>query len=461
MKQALRKESRDMTTWLRMLKGDPLPWLLEAETPAVRHLALRQLLDRPEDAPEVRQAREAAMHTDPIASILAAQQPEGFWVKPGPGYTPKYRGTVWQLIFLDQFGADGTDARVQAACEYVLSHSQAATGGFACYEGGSREEAPPPRSLVIHCLNGNLLRALIGFGRLEDKRVQRAIDWQARSITGEGIMRYYRSGTSGPGFRCGSNKHLPCAWGAIKALLALARIPPHQRTSHVERAIEQGAAFLLRCDPASAAYLMGWGNVAPSPIWFKLGFPLGYAADLLQNLTVLCELGFARDRRLTGAVQWLLSQQEQSGRWRNESAYTGKTWVEMDKQGQPSKWVTLRVFRPQGGLQLAAAVGVADTMGSDSTWCLPKPSPFADTAESGRPLTRRQQAHDRLPWTQRLARHACPPWTPRAKSNLSGIPVALAASLGLVVAEEDHYEARCPLGRAWGNEISGNGELTG
>jgi hypothetical protein len=81
---------------------------------------------------------------------------------------------------------------------------------------------------VIHCLNGNLLRALIGFGWLEDERVQRAIDWQARSITGEGFSRYYRSGTSGPGFCCASNKHLPCAWGAIKGLLALARIPAEQ-----------------------------------------------------------------------------------------------------------------------------------------------------------------------------------------------------------------------------------------
>ena len=122
------KERKDMTTSQRMLKDDPLPWLLEEATPVVRHLALRQLLDQPEDAPEVRQARTAAMQTDPIASILAAQQPGGFWVKPGPGYTPKYRGTVWQLNFLDQIGADGTDARVQAACDYVLSHSQARTG---------------------------------------------------------------------------------------------------------------------------------------------------------------------------------------------------------------------------------------------------------------------------------------------------------------------------------------------
>lgn len=97
-----------MASWQRMLKGGPLPWLLEEDTAAVRHLALRHLLDQPEDAPEMRQARAAAMQSDPIAAILAAQQPAGFWVKPGPGYTPKYRGTVWRLVFLDQLGADGT-----------------------------------------------------------------------------------------------------------------------------------------------------------------------------------------------------------------------------------------------------------------------------------------------------------------------------------------------------------------
>jgi hypothetical protein len=332
-----------MATWLHMLKGDPLPWLLEAETPAVRHLALRQLLDLPEDAPAVQQARAAAMQADPIASILAAQQPAGFWAKPGPGYVPKYRATVWQLTFLDQMGADGSDACVQAACGYVLSHSQAKSGGFACWEGGSREVAPPPPSLAIHCLNGNLLRALIGFGWLEDERVQRSIDWQARSITGEDFSHFYRSGTSGPGFRCRSNDHLPCAWGAIKGLLALARIPAHQRAPHVERAIQQGLDFLLRCDPVTAAYPAGWGNLQPSPSWFKLGFPIGYEADLLQNLLVLCELGLAKDARLEGAVTWLLSLQEEPGRWRNQSAFTGRTWVDIDQQNQVSKWVTLRV----------------------------------------------------------------------------------------------------------------------
>jgi hypothetical protein len=78
-------------TWTSALKGDPLPWLLAEDTPAVRQLALRHLLDRPADVQLVREARAAAMRADPIATILAAQDGAGFWVQPGPGYGPKYR----------------------------------------------------------------------------------------------------------------------------------------------------------------------------------------------------------------------------------------------------------------------------------------------------------------------------------------------------------------------------------
>jgi hypothetical protein len=51
----------------------------------VRAAALQRLLDRPANAPQVRQARAAAMTVDPIRSILAAEDPAGWWAKPGPG----------------------------------------------------------------------------------------------------------------------------------------------------------------------------------------------------------------------------------------------------------------------------------------------------------------------------------------------------------------------------------------
>lgn len=338
----MRKQALPPADWHASLNGDPLPWLLEEETPAVRHLALRQLLKRPENDPEVVASRAAAMTSDPIATILASQHPDGYWVKSGPGYSPKYRGTVWQLIFLEQLGANGSDERIRAACAYVLAHTQAPSSGFGA--SGS-ERTPPPPSSVLHCLNGNLLRSLIAFGWLDDPRVRQAIDWQARSITGEGFDGYYRSRTSGPGFCCGVNEGLPCGWGAIKALRGLASIPRDQREPHVQRAIEQGGNFLLAYDIAAANYPAGWGNTKPSPAWFKLGFPSGYSADILQNLDVLCELGFANDPRLQPAISWLLSKQDSDGRWKNENAFSGKMWIDIERRGRPSKWVTLAACR--------------------------------------------------------------------------------------------------------------------
>jgi hypothetical protein len=324
------------------LRGDPLPWLLDEANPAVRHLALRDLLGRAEDDADVRVARDAATRTDPIAAILAAQDPAGWWEKPGAGYGPKYSGTVWSLIFLDQLGADPAEPRIRAACAYVLDHSQAPTGGFGA--SGAAREAPPPPSAVAHCINGNLLRALIGFGWLDDERVGRAIAWEATAITGEG-QPHWNSATPGPGFRCGANETLPCAWGATKALLALARIPPEQRAPAVDRAIAAAVDFLLSRDPAVADYPMGWGNTKPNGSWFRLGFPSGYVADVLQVLEALVEAGAGGDPRLAPAVDWLLGQQDDQGRWANRYPYTGKMWIDIDRPGAPSRWVTLRACR--------------------------------------------------------------------------------------------------------------------
>lgn len=326
--------------WLAHVNEDPTSWLLDESTPAVRAAALQRLMGHATDHPEVMKARARAMSSDPISGILAAQHPDGWWEKPGAGYSPKYRGTVWNIIFLEQLGADPQDERIQAGVRYVLSHTATKTGGFGV--STEAKEGPPPPSRVVHCLNGNLTRALIAFGHLNDPAVIAAIDWSGRAITGEGVERWYASSTPGPGFACAANDGLPCAWGAIKEMRALTAIPPRRRQALVRRAIEVGTEFLLSHDPAVADYPMGYGNTKPSGSWFKLGFPSGYVADVLQNLEVLAASGKARDERLDNAYEWLISRQSADGRWHNRYAYHGKTTVDLEQQGAPSKWVTLR-----------------------------------------------------------------------------------------------------------------------
>jgi hypothetical protein len=140
-------------------------------------------------------------------------------------------------------------------------------------------------------------------------------------------------------------------------LLAFARIPRERRTPQVDHAIERGIDLLLSVDPATADYPRGYGNTQPSGSWFKLGFPSGYVADVLQVLEAVCELGLGGDPRLERAIGWVLSKQDAQGRWKNEYSYTGKLWADIERQGRPSKWVTLRACRvlklvdAQGGLR--------------------------------------------------------------------------------------------------------------
>ena len=159
-----------------MLNGTPLPWLLEddLDNPGVRYFALRELLDQPEDNPEVRQVKETIMRYGPVPRILGAQSQEGRWIP----RDSKYQSTSWQVVFLAELGADPQDDGVRAGCEYLLSQTIAANHAFAA-------SLPPLPSTTVHCLNGLFLYPLGRLGFSDDPRVEAAFEWQARAITGD------------------------------------------------------------------------------------------------------------------------------------------------------------------------------------------------------------------------------------------------------------------------------------
>ena len=327
-------------TWQDQLNGDTLTWLLDTDEPGPRYLALRDLLDLPADDPELVAAQERAHKEGPIATLLDAMQTPGYWAEPGPGYRPKYHSSVWSVITLAQLGASiHLDERIERACRYLLEQALTEHGQFSI--------SGTPSS-TIDCLQGNLCAAMLDLG-FEDPRLEKAFDWMARSVTGEGVaplgektapLRYY-SGKCGPGFLCGGNNKLPCAWGAVKVLLAFGKLPQAQHTPLIDDAIQAGVAFLLGVDPAEAAYPTGFA-AKPSGNWWKFGFPVFYVTDLLQNVEALVRLGYGRDPRLANALDVIREKQDEAGRWALEYDYRGKTWLEFGAKKEPNKWVTLR-----------------------------------------------------------------------------------------------------------------------
>jgi hypothetical protein len=336
---------RDFT----LLQAEALPWLLEPQDPGVRYLALRDLCRLPSNDPELLSARDEAHRRGPIATVLDGMDPQGFWVKPGAGYGPKYRSTVWALILLAELGASAAaDERVAVGCRYLLDHALTPGGQFTYSNMGIP-------SGTIDCLQGNLCWALTELD-CDDSRLSAAYDWMARTVTGEGIApvtdkqaakmnlpRYHRY-KCGPCFACGVNGSQACAWGAVKVMLALSAVPPAQRTQQMKRAIVTGVDFLLAIDPVTAAYPTV-ENRPPSRSWWTFGFPIFYVTDLLQLAQALVTLGLGGDKRLANLLDYIAAKSDSNGRWKLEYVYGSKTWTNFGRKSQPNKWVTLRALR--------------------------------------------------------------------------------------------------------------------
>jgi hypothetical protein len=86
-------------------------------------------------------------------------------------------------------------------------------------------------------------------------------------------------------------------------------------------------------------------NNRVSPNWFKFGYPLSYTSDILEALEVLAKLGRLRDPRLADAIQFMPSKQDNDGRWKLEYTLNGRMWTDIERKGEPSKWITLRAMR--------------------------------------------------------------------------------------------------------------------
>jgi len=310
-----------------------LSWLLEKDNPGVRFLTLRDLAEESPKSKEFMAAKKEAYEKGPIRETLKHMSVEGYWVKPGPGYNPKYTSTVWSLILLSQLGASiADDSRIKKACKYYLDHA------FSSAHSISINGTP---SGTVSCLEGNMVLALTLLG-CTDNRLMQTYDWMARSIIGDGV-KYYAY-TCGPNFACGANGKKPCAWGAVKVLLALSSIPENKRTLLMKKAIKKGVDFFFSVDPVTTKYPTRT-NASPSRNWWKFGFPVFYITDLLQLTEALLSVGYGRDERLKKTIDYIKSKQDDQGRWNLDYSYAEKTWGDYGKKGKQNKWVTYRALK--------------------------------------------------------------------------------------------------------------------
>ncbi|MCJ7731865.1 hypothetical protein MUP51_06070 [Candidatus Bathyarchaeota archaeon] len=317
-----------------MAMADALDWLLEGENPSVRYWALRDLLGLDEDALEVLETRLELMESEPVTSILRAQNQAGYWVHEEDMYLPKYTATTHQLLQLAEMGATRT-RMIEKAIEQVYRFQR--NSGHFLIELPKSEKG---RDSVVKdgcCIDGNILLYLTHFGYLEDSRTQKLLDF---------IYDYYDEENTG--WRCRSYPINPdavfpvnCYMGATKILKAFSIIPPEKRSQRMREIISRETEKIL--ENRVYKYLRNTdGSKKDKYGWKRFGFPLFYQSDLLEVTATLTRLG-VHDDRMGDAVN-IIRESQIDGRWLLKDSFNGKMWTNIEEKNKPSKWITLRAM---------------------------------------------------------------------------------------------------------------------
>lgn len=334
-----------------------ISWLLERDNPSIRYFALRDLLDKGEDDPDTLNAKANIVTSKVVQKILSKQLQGGYWGDSEIPYQPKYKATYWQLMILAQLGADRSETRVAATCDYIL-RLQLKNGGFsACTRKGARAEyrrtkekisakgRPIPefstwaqvliREAEYSCLTGNVAAALMRLGHRDDSRVKKALDWllSIRRSDGGWLCPYWKAHIR--------DRH-SCFHGTICALEAFSEVPDSRRSAELKRAIEDGVEFLLMHRLYKADH---HGYRVINRNWLKSSFPSFYTYDILRGLSVVMKLGYTKDRRLKDSVRVLISKRRPDGTWLLDSSPNGRMHANIEQAGKPSKWITLNALR--------------------------------------------------------------------------------------------------------------------
>jgi hypothetical protein len=326
-----------------MTKDGLIQWLLESDEPWTRYRTLVDLLDWPEDDPDVQAAR-AEMLAHPQVQALIAETAN--W-----GARPLKRHNdgshpIYKFSTLADFGVRADDAPpgggvgMAAGIKAVMSH-QSREGAFQSLVnvpkafGGTGEDT----WTWMLCDAPTLLYALLAMGLDDDPRVKRAVEHLV-GLVDENGWRCVAASEVGK-FRGPGRKADPCPIVNVYALKALAQVPdlldsPATRT---------GAEMLLwhwEHQSERKIYMFGIGTD-----FRKLKYPFVWY-DILHVVDVLSRFSFVHtDPRFQEMVKTITAQADEAGRYTANSMYRAwKGWSFADKK-TPSPWLTFLVLRAQ------------------------------------------------------------------------------------------------------------------
>jgi hypothetical protein len=310
------------------IRTDPTTrWLLEGD-PAIRWQVLRDLVGAPERT--VERERRSIARNGWGARLLAKQDASGSWAggqsSDGGLYSPKWTSTTYTMLLLRDFGLAANNRNARKACTLLLDEGIQRDGGINYGPWGKRIGRGET------CVTGMVL-SILAYFEYDDERLDTIAQHLLDQQMPDGGWNCRR-----PQGATHSSVHTTIS--VLEGLRLYELLRPNLIKA-VRAAQRQGREFLLmhrlfRSDRT--------GEVI-KPIFVRFSFPPRWHYDILRALDHFQAVGAPRDRRLAEAIEVVRGSRRSDGTWPLQNVYKGKTYFEMERLGEPSRWNTLRALR--------------------------------------------------------------------------------------------------------------------
>jgi hypothetical protein len=298
-------------------------WLLDSD-PAIRWQVLRDILDEPAGVVEAERARVATEGWG--ARLLSLQGPDGRWdggtYDPAEGRDPGAPGQPWTathhtLVLLRELGIEPASADARKAVALVRDNVAWDQAGQRYFDG---ETEPCVNGMVVAVGDyvGENMRAVVD--RLLDEQLDDG-GWNCDAEIGSTRSSFHTT------------------------ICVLEGLLQHEQSigasAEITAARRRAEEYLLE---RRMLRRLSTGELADAA-WTLFSFPNRWYFDALRGLDYFRASALAPDPRLDEAIDLVENKRGSDGRWLLEHTHPGKVHFEMEQEGEPSRWVTLRAMR--------------------------------------------------------------------------------------------------------------------
>jgi hypothetical protein len=226
------------------------------------------------------------------------------------------------MMLLRDFGLPANNRQACKACTLLLDEGLQRDGGIN-YGWRGRSET---------CITGMVLSILSHF-EYDDDRVDSLADHLLNQQMPDGGWNCQRD--------YGATHSSVHTTISVLEGLRLYKLHRARKVRGIQAAQRRGREFLL----VHRLFRSHRTGEIIKPIFLRFSYPPRWHYDILRALDYFQAVNAPRDPRLADAIGIVQSSRREDDRWSLQNSYKGKTYFELERLGEPSRWNTLRAMR--------------------------------------------------------------------------------------------------------------------